>query len=142
MVLDWLHIHLTCSKQDHYDSNHNYITIFHEFFLNAIMRSNWFCWLGCCDLKWIFSLSYWKHSPKLKWFTIVILIWATTAAVWKHGLRSLVCKCLFPYDLEWNWTHIRYSDVWNTCDPNRWFGWPWKLQLFNHFGRNATQVIY
>lgn len=39
---------------------------------------------------------------------VVILIHITIAAVWKHVLRSLVCKCLFPYNPAWSGTHIRF----------------------------------
>lgn len=62
----------------------------------------------------IFFLSDWKHSPKLKWFAIVTLIFITIAAVWKHGFRSLVCKCLFPYNPGWSGTHIHYL----TCETH------------------------
>lgn len=50
----------------------------------------------------------------LKEFTIVTLICITIAAVWKHGSRSLVCKCLFPYNLGWSEIHIRYL----TCETH------------------------
>lgn len=70
----------------------------------------------------------WKPSPKHKWFTIVTLLRVTTAAVWFEttGLQTSLSIWsgveLNPYML---------LDVWNTCDPDRWFGWPWKLQLFS-----------
>lgn len=106
-------------EQGCYDSNSNYIILlllffFSEYLSSVIMISNWSSCFKHCDLKWMFFLSDWKHSPKPKWFTIVTLIWVTIAAVRKHGFRSLVCKCLFPYDPGWNWTHIRYS----TCETH------------------------
>lgn len=67
-----------------------------------------------CDLSWIFFLSDWKYSLTLKWFTVVTLRLITIAAVWKHGFRSLVCKCLFPYNPAWSGTHIRYL----TCETH------------------------
>lgn len=45
---------------------------------------------------------------------IVTLIHITIAAVWKHGFRSLVCKCLFPFDPECSGAHIRYL----TCETH------------------------
>lgn len=61
-----------------------------------------------------FLFSNWKHSPKLQWFPIVTLIFITTAAVWKHGFRSLVCKCLFPHNPRWSGTYIHYL----TCETH------------------------
>lgn len=66
----------------------------------------------CCN-EFFFSSS-WKRSPKLQCFTIVILIFITIAAVWKHGFRSLVCECLFLYTPRWSGTHIRYL----TCETH------------------------
>ena len=33
--------------------------------------------------------------------------------------------------MEWN--PYTLLDMWNTCDPGRWFGCPWTLPLFSHF---------
>lgn len=30
-----------------------------------------------------------------------------------------------------------WLDVWDTCDPDRWSGRPWKLQLFSSFGKQS-----
>lgn len=76
--------------------------------------------IGIWNECWVFFfcffvfLSNWKHNSKLQWFTIVTLIFITIAAVWKHGFRSLVCKCLFPYNPRWSGTHIRYL----TCETH------------------------
>lgn len=69
---------------------------------------------GCFFFCFFVFLSNWKHNSKLQWFTIVTLIFITIAAVWKHGFRSLVCKCLFPYNPRWSGTHIRYL----TCETH------------------------
>lgn len=42
--------------------------------------------------------------------------------------------------MEWN--PYTLLDMWNTCDPGRWFLWPWKLQLLSHFKNKPMQVIY
>lgn len=70
--------------------------------------------LGVFFFCFFVFLSNWKHNSKLQWFTIVTLIFITIAAVWKHGFRSLVCKCLFPYNPRWSGTHIRYL----TCETH------------------------
>lgn len=33
--------------------------------------------------------------------------------------------------MEWN--PYTLLDMWNTCDPGRWFSCPWTLQLLSHF---------
>jgi hypothetical protein len=92
----------------HYDSNNNYMVLLFPWILIQSHYDQELILLGQTLWRVI------ENSPKLKWFTIATLIWVTTAAVWKHGLRSLVCKCLFPYDPGWNWTHIRYL----TCETH------------------------
>lgn len=78
-------------------------------------------------------LSYWKHSPKLKWFTSATPSFITIAAVWRQGFRSLVCKCFFSYNPGWSGTHIHYLTYETHVTPGRWFSCPWTLQLFSHF---------
>ena len=46
--------------------------------------------------------------------TVGTLTPITIAAVWKHSFRSLVCKCLFPYNPVWSGTHIHYL----TCETH------------------------
>lgn len=103
-------------EQGHYDNNYILLLfILMEYLPSGIMIRTGPLSVdtGICN-AFFFFLSNWKHSPKLQWFPIVTLIFITTAAVWKHGFRSLACKCLFPHNPRWSGTHIRYL----TCETH------------------------
>lgn len=57
-------------------------------------------------------------------------------------LRITCLQMSFSVQSWMEWDPYTLLDMRNTCDPGKWFGWPWKLQLLSHFKNKAIQMIY